>query len=306
MEIEQWDEYREVNEAIYRIIDDIDLNSPMRTMVEHICSSGGKKIRSVILLLSTEVCYCNNNDNFEISKKKGHNDMYNDVKKGVNAAAAIELIHSASLIHDDILDEGVTRRGVESAHHKFGPASALLAGDYLLSRSIELISSYEHDVIREFGNAGMAMAEGEALDIALDQDTLQEKEYFECIRKKTASLFSASAAMGAYISNADQSCIDLLRSYGDHLGTAYQILDDLQEFTTVIPDKRSRYESLSLLQIYDRTMDTEKAIKIAKTTALDHIQFARDSLETFSPCRARERLLHITRLITAKMLPDEL
>ncbi len=304
MEIEQWDEYMDVNNAIYRIINDIDMNSPMRTMVEHICSSGGKKIRSVILLLCTDICYCNSND--DNSTAQDLNDLGDINKNGVNAAAAIELIHSASLIHDDILDEGVTRRGVESAHHKFGPASALLAGDYLISRSIELISPYEHDVIREFGTAGMAMAEGEALDIALDQDSLQEEEYFECIRKKTASLFSASAAMGAYIAGADQNCIDHLRAYGDHLGTAYQILDDLLEFTTVIPDKKSRYESLSLLQIYDRTLETEKAINIAKTTALDHIQLARDNLETFSPCRAREKLLHITELITAKMLPDGL
>ncbi len=87
--------------------------------------------------------------------------------RALDAALAIEMMHSASLIHDDLLDQGLVRRNLPSAPEKFGPSRALLCGDYLIAKSIEFISPYGEKVVRDFGNAGMDMAEGEVLDLSL-------------------------------------------------------------------------------------------------------------------------------------------
>jgi octaprenyl-diphosphate synthase len=121
MNIEQWDEHKLITSAMSDMIAAMDESSQMKKMVTHVCNSGGKKIRPIILMLSSEICG-------------------GDLKKSVDAALAIELIHSASLIHDDLLDGGVIRRGLPSAHEKFGHAAAMLCGDFLISKSIELIS----------------------------------------------------------------------------------------------------------------------------------------------------------------------
>ena len=121
-------------------------------------------------------------------------------EEAVNAALAVELVHAASLVHDDILDQGIKRRGTQSALERFGPEAALLAGDWLISRSIELISHYRQPVIAAFSAACMDMAEGELMDLSAASSA---DDYYNCISKKTASLFSASAKIGAMLSGAD-------------------------------------------------------------------------------------------------------
>lgn len=285
MNIEQWDEYRQITGAMDEMILDMEDSPQMKKVVGHICRSGGKKVRPIILLLASKIC-------------KGETD------KAINAALAIELIHSASLIHDDILDEGVIRRGVESAHKKYGPAAAMLAGDYMISRSIELISIYSTPVVREFGRAGMAMAEGETIDIKSTTEDFAEKNYFDCIDKKTASLFAASAVMGAYIAGADESIALKLKDYGEKLGRAYQIIDDLLEYTENVDDKRSDNESVSILQIYRRTMPQEEAVNKATRLALSNVRMAKEILDQFEPSDAKNKLNVITDHITTEMLPQ--
>jgi octaprenyl-diphosphate synthase len=123
MRVEDFEEYRQINLALAGLIHKMAESSQMKKMLNHVCSSGGKKIRPLILMLSTEVCG-------------------GDMNKSIDAALAIELIHSASLIHDDLLDGGILRRGMPSAHEKYGVAAALLCGDFLISKAITLISSY--------------------------------------------------------------------------------------------------------------------------------------------------------------------
>lgn len=284
MNIEEWEEYRHINDAMNDMINSMDDTSQMKSVVGHICRSGGKRVRPIILMLASKICGSNS-------------------KESVNAALAIELIHSASLIHDDILDEGVIRRGVESAHKKFGPAAAMLAGDYMISKSIELISSYDAPVIREFGRAGMAMAEGETIDIKSTTGTFEDNNYFDCIDKKTASLFAASAMMGAYIAVADEATAELLRDYGEKLGIAYQIVDDLLEYTESADDKRSYHESISLLQIYQKDMNREQAAQKATEIAVEYVRMAKEVLSNFEPSDAKNKLLEITDYITIEMLP---
>lgn len=287
MNIEQWDEYRQITDAMNEMINDMDDSPQMKNVIGHICRSGGKKVRPIILLLASRICG-------------------GDSDNSINAALAIELIHSASLIHDDILDEGVIRRGVESAHKKFGPAAAMLAGDYMISKSIELISIYSTPVVREFGRAGMAMADGETIDIRSTSEDFAEMNYFDCIDKKTASLFAASAAMGAYIVDADERTASKLKDYGEKLGRAYQIVDDILEYTENVDDKRSDNESVSILQIYRRTMPYESAVEKATLLAMENVRMTKDILEEFEPSDSRSKLMEITDHITTEMLPKTL
>ncbi|AKB85740.1 polyprenyl synthetase family protein [Methanococcoides methylutens] len=285
MNIEEWEEYQHINDAMNDMINSMDDSSQMKSVVGHICRSGGKRVRPIILMLASRIC----GGNYE---------------KSVNAALAIELIHSASLIHDDILDEGVIRRGVESAHKKYGPAAAMLAGDYMISKSIELISSYTAPVVREFGRAGMAMAEGETIDIKSTNGTFEDSNYFDCINKKTASLFAASAAMGAYIADADEATAEMLKDYGEKLGIAYQIIDDLLEYTETSGDKRSDHESVSILQIYQKDMSQQESIQKATDVAIEYVDMAKDILAKFGPSDAKDKLLKVTDYITIEMIPE--
>jgi len=284
MNIEAWQEYRLINNAIEDFVNNIDGSSHMKRVVGHACRSGGKKVRPIMLMLSTQACG-------------------GDIKTSVDAALAIELIHSASLIHDDILDQGIIRRGVESAHEKYGNGAAMLAGDYLISKSIELLAPYDRNIVREFGQAGMKMAEGETIDIRSDdEDAFTYQDYFECIRKKTASLFAASAAMGAYIAGANEVVAGQFRSYGESVGSAYQIVDDLLEYKKMLDDKRSIHSSITLMHIYMRNMNYGEALHEIEGAIMEHVHNARMIINSFEPSDARDRLAQLTEYTTLEML----
>ena len=284
MNIEQWGEHKLITSAMSDMIESMDESSQMTKMISHVCNSGGKKIRPVMLMLSSEICG-------------------GDSKKSVDAALAIELIHSASLIHDDLLDGGVIRRGLPSAHEKFGHAAAMLCGDFLISKSIELISPFGANAVRDFGRAGMCMAEGETIDVKSISGTFEESNYYECIRKKTASLFAASVSIGAYIGGANDEIADKCRMYGEHVGTAYQIVDDLLEYLDAQDDKKSTHESMTLLHIYLKQMSHEDAVNRSIEEVKKQVMYASDILETFDSCDATDKLLQITNHITIDMLP---
>lgn len=283
MRVEDFEEYKQINLALADLIQRMDDSSHMKAMLSHICSSGGKKIRPLILVLSTDVCG-------------------GDKDKSIDAALAIELIHSASLIHDDVLDGGIIRRGLPSAHEKYGIAAALLCGDFLISKAIKLISPYGYDAVCEFGSAGMHMAEGETIDIRSVKEEFRQKNYFECITKKTASLFASSAAIGAYIAGCNQEEALKFHAFGESVGIAYQIVDDLLEFLEELEDKKSTQESITLPQIYNRTMEHEEAVKRTIAEVHRYVGFAKELLSTFRPCAAREKLMLITDHITVDML----
>lgn len=285
-EIENLEEYQLVKSSLEGLVASIDDASMMKQMVQHICISGGKSIRPVILMLCTGICG-------------------GDSIKSVNAALAIELIHSASLVHDDVLDDGTLRRGVEPAHKKFGIAAAILCGDYLISKAITLISPYGADAVYEFGKAGMHMAEGETIDISSVGMDFEKQDYFNCISKKTASLFGASAAIGAFVAGAERETALRLMTFGECVGNAYQIVDDLLEYLNMLKDKRSAYESVILPNIYSRYVGHEEAVRLTVRDVLVHVGKAKEALECFSDSVAKEKLLMVTNMITIDMLPSE-
>lgn len=285
MNIESWEEFRQINQAINRFTDGIEDGIYLKGAVSHICNSGGKKIRPIMLLLSSEVCGA-------------------EIEDTLDAALAIELIHSASLIHDDLLDMGTIRRGIETANEKYGNGIAMLAGDYLISKSIELLAPYNKEVIAEFGKAGMQMADGEVIDIkGFSEIQCDEENYFRCIRNKTASLFAASTAMGAYAADEDEDKVACLREYGERVGVAYQILDDLLEYRKILSDKHSIQHSTGLVEIYSLSMNPEDAMGKVEDRVHEEVNIANGLLGNFPDSPAREKLFQITEYATFCMLP---
>lgn len=287
IQIEDLEEYQLIKKTKDKMFRSMDDKSQMKKMLLHICSSGGKNIRPVMLMLCTQMCGGNS-------------------RASINAALAIEFIHSASLIHDDVLDGGLVRRGVESAHKKYGVPAAILCGDFLISKAISLISGYGNNAVNEFGRAGMYMAEGETIDISSVDEGFREQNYYECISKKTGSLFAASAAIGAYVADADEAIALKLRSFGENVGNAYQIVDDLLEYLNRLEDKSSTYESVTLPLIYRRTMGHDLAVEKTLQQVHDCVQSAKDILASFPPSDARDKLELITDLITVDMLPGDI
>lgn len=282
MNIKEWEEYRSITEGIDSFVRELE-GSYLKKMVGHVCSTGGKRIRPLLLLLSSEACS-------------------NSYKNSLEAALAVEMMHSASLVHDDLLDQGLFRRNLPSAPKKFGASRALLCGDFLIAKSIEFISPYGKKVVQIFGKAGMDMAEGEVLDLQLEGKEFSEKDYFECIYRKTASLFEASAAIGASAAGADEALAKRFGHFGRQLGIAYQLVDDLLEFLERLEGKESKHESETLPRIYMREMPREEAIRKVVSCVEEYVGSAKELLEELSPCPAKEKLFRITDYITLDLL----
>ncbi len=285
--IEDLDEFALVKSSMSELVASMDDKSQMKKMMLHLCISGGKLIRPVMLILCTQIC-------------GGRSE------ESANAALAIELIHSASLIHDDVLDGGIMRRGVESAHEKYGMSAAILCGDFMISRAITLISSYGRDSVYEFGKAGMYMAEGETIDIASVSDEFLEMNYFECIIKKTASLFASSTAIGAYAAGADVQTAERFRLFGEYVGTAYQMVDDLLEYLGNLDGKQSTYESTTLPLIFRRTMGHDVAVGKTVNEILFYVSKAKALMAIIPNSKSKDNLLLVADLITIDLLPDSI
>ncbi len=175
-------------------------------------SEGGKRIRPLILLLSAE----------SINSTSIGPDAY-------LAASAIELLHTESIIHDDIIDEENLRRGKPSFHIKFGYNSSILTADFVLGVILNIGSKLQNSrLINELSNAATRMSEGEMMEIRLGKaPNITEDDYIKVLEYKTASLFEASAKIGALIGGGSDEYVRAMTSFGNLLGIAYQIHDDL-------------------------------------------------------------------------------
>jgi octaprenyl-diphosphate synthase len=254
-----WDEYHLVNKELSELVRTLP-DSPLGEIISYVLSSSGKRVRPLILIFSAEAQGC-------------------AASLAMDAALAIELVHAASLVHDDILDKGVERRGCPSALERFGPDASLLAGDYLISRSIQLISNYRQPVISAFASACMDMSEGELMDLSI---TCSADDYYQCISKKTASLFSASAKIGSLIAGAGEEDVARFEGYGMHLGLGYQILDDLEEFMGIDQGKSSKKASATLPKIHCGHHPRDAACKMSIEAIDEHSQEAKNALRESS------------------------
>ena len=179
----------------------------------HLIEAGGKRLRPMLTLAAARLC--------------GYDGPYH-----VHLAATVEFIHTATLLHDDVVDESRQRRGRPTANLLWDNKSSVLVGDYLFSRSFQLMTETGNiDVLRILSNASATIAEGEVLQLTAATDLrTDESIYLQVVRGKTAALFSAATEVGGVIAGAPDDQVQALFDYGDALGIAFQIADDLLDY----------------------------------------------------------------------------
>lgn len=185
----------------------------LRDASHHILEAGGKRVRPRLLMM--------------VYSALGGVDF----KYAAPVAAAIELVHTASVVHDDINDHGIVRRGRPSVNAIWGRTFALLTGDFLFTKVYELMAPYK-DLNIDLAEATVALVEGETLQAAaVKEKNFTRQAYYKIIARKTAALFKASASMGAKLAKSDTNIVEALGHYGYNVGLAFQIIDDVLDLT---------------------------------------------------------------------------
>jgi geranylgeranyl pyrophosphate synthase len=175
----------------------------------HVIRSGGKRLRPTVVLLSF--------------KAVGGQDL----SRAVPLAAAVELLHTASLVHDDINDQSDLRRGQATVNAQWGDSLALLVGDFIFVRLLQLIADFAPRAIRVLADCCTAIVEGETLQMLHLRDlSLTEETYLRIVKLKTADLFSTCSELGAFVGGGAEEAIQVLKAYGYYLGIAFQMRDD--------------------------------------------------------------------------------
>ncbi|MFO7189214.1 MAG: octaprenyl diphosphate synthase [Pseudomonadota bacterium] len=206
------DDMRAVDAVIRRrLASDVVLISQV---AEYIINAGGKRLRPVVLLLSAGACGYRGPHHYEL-------------------AAVVEFIHTATLLHDDVVDESELRRGRQTANAVFGNAASVLVGDFLYSRAFQMMVGVgSMRVMEVLADATNTIAEGEVLQLLnVHNVDVTEQSYLEVIRRKTAKLFEASCRLAAILADAPPEIEAGLAAYGMHLGTAFQVIDDVLDYS---------------------------------------------------------------------------
>ena len=241
------DDLRDVNDLIVRAMD-----SPVALIPQlagHIVAAGGKRLRPMLTLASARMC------GYEGDRHKG-------------LSACVEFIHTATLLHDDVVDESELRRGLASANAVWGNQASVLVGDFLFSRAFELmVADGSLTILEVLSHASKVIAEGEVMQLTTSNDTSTgETAYLEVIRAKTAQLFSAACRIGAVVADRPKVEEDALETFGMNLGIAFQLIDDVLDFSakqanlgkTVGDDFREGKITLPIILAFRRGDDEER------------------------------------------------
>lgn len=242
------DDLVDVNELIVA-----RMHSPVALIPQlagYLVASGGKRLRPVLTLAAANLCGY---------KGDRHKPL----------AACVEFIHTATLLHDDVVDESDLRRGQASANAVFGNKSSVLVGDFLFARAFQvMVEDGSLDVLRILSNASAVIAEGEVLQLTTSNDTeTSEEAYLEVIKAKTAELFAAACRIGAVVADRPAAEEEALRSFGLNLGIAFQLVDDVLDYSaaqarlgkTVGDDFREGKITLPVVLAFRRGTDEERA-----------------------------------------------
>lgn len=180
----------------------------------YVLGSGGKRIRPAMVLLAARLC------------------GYKDGEQAIKLASLVEYLHAATLIHDDIIDNADKRRGRPSANRRWGNGISVLVGDYLYSRSVQmLVEDRDLDVIKAFADATVSMTEGEVLELEMCKNiNIAYEDYLRIITSKTAALISTACRAGALVARAGPDKVEALAAFGLNLGIAFQLVDDALDF----------------------------------------------------------------------------
>ena len=229
----------------------------LQEMLTYALSSRGKGIRPILTMLSALTC----------TAATYRPDERNCTKRTYLAALMMEMIHTASLIHDDVLDSADERRGKPSVNAKWQSNLAIILGDYILARTMSLgMASAQHDIVSYVGTAMAALCEGEVLQSqhAKNLDTTRD-DYFTIIYQKTASLLGVCGAIGAMSLGAQREDVERMRKFGEALGIAFQIQDDILDYNRqnntgkpVNNDLREHKITLPLIEVIERKTEEER------------------------------------------------
>ena len=238
---------REVDLVIARRLDS---SVPLVGQVsKYIIAAGGKRLRPALLLLTCGALGYVGSQRF-------------------NLAAVVEFIHTATLLHDDVVDESALRRGNPTANEAFGNPASVLVGDFLYSRAFQMmVDAQSMRVMEVLADATNVIAEGEVMQLMnMHNAELNEQAYLQVIRSKTAKLFKASARVGAILADAPAEIEDACADYGQALGTAFQVIDDVLDYTgnaevlgkNLGDDLREGKTTLPLIAAMQRGSDSER------------------------------------------------
>ena len=222
----------------------------VQEMTSYHLTTGGKRLRALLTLGSSKLC----------GYLKGGRD--------INLAACVELIHAATLMHDDVIDNGEIRRGKKTLNSVWGNQSSILVGDYLLSRCFEMMVEDENlEVLRLLSSTSAQIAQGEVLQLQHKGETdMLEETYFKIISSKTAELFAAAAKVGAILGNKNNKIKEALEFYGRNLGLTFQIADDALDYNSELNlfgkkignDFFEGKITLPIILLYQQANDAEK------------------------------------------------
>jgi octaprenyl-diphosphate synthase len=282
------------------------------TLSNHLISSGGKKLRPILTIICSKLC--------------GYIGT-----RHINLAAAVEFIHTATLLHDDVVDQSSLRRGSPTANNKWGNKAPILVGDFLLSQAFKLmVKDGSLKILDVLSSASAIIAEGEVMQLsATNNIEITEQKYIEIISAKTAALFAAACQIGPIITGLSEEKQQSLYNFGNYLGIAFQMIDDALDFSAkeqelgksigddfkegkvtlpviIACSKASIEEKLffnrTMHQMIQTSEDLELAINIINkyqafdyviNQAKNYINLAREQLKDFADCTAKNMLLDI-------------
>jgi len=223
----------------------------IRTIGDYIIGAGGKRMRPAMLLL--------------VARAMGYEGSHHQLM-----AAVVEFIHTATLLHDDVVDESSLRRGRSTANAVFGNAASVLVGDYLYSRAFEMMVEVDRmRIMQIMSEATTVIAEGEVLQLLNVHDPdVSEDRYLQVVRFKTAKLFEAAARAGAVLADATSEQEEAAAAYGRHIGTAFQLVDDVLDYSgdaaalgkNVGDDLREGKPTLPLIRVLEVGSDSQRAL----------------------------------------------
>jgi octaprenyl-diphosphate synthase len=287
----------------------------------YIRDGGGKRIRPAVLLMAARMAGAPSND-----------------PRAVSYASVLEFIHTATLVHDDIIDEADLRRGREAVHTRYGNHITVLFGDFLYLKSMSLALSHDElEIVRLLCDVTLRIVEGEIYQLTKTGVVdLAEEEHFDIVRRKTALLFAGSARIGGMLGTATREQQEALWDYGVNIGMAFQIVDDLLDFTgepealgkPVGGDLREGKMTLPLIHLYagsdERTrallrrvvearavsaeewreirslLTQARSLDYAQRAAAGFVERAKKALSAFPPSEAREALLYLPDYVVSR------
>ena len=283
------------------LVDRLDSNVDLISqMSQYIINSGGKRIRPLLLLICAKATEYDGDYHYSM-------------------AVVIELIHTATLLHDDVVDQSATRRGQETANELWGNAPSVLVGDFLYSRAFEImVEPNSMEIMRILSKATNQISEGEVLQLLnIKNANVTQAEYFKVIERKTACLFKAACQIAGILSSADQKVINAMGSFGMHLGNAFQIIDDTLDYESdsniigkeIGDDLSEGKVTLPMIYALEKTKKAENkilkdAIKNADASHIDQIVEILLIVDAFQYSRDIAKIESNRALESIDYLPD--